>query len=470
MGIDLIPGEIIMSFLQFAVLSASGRDMLNSVMTIKLAQVNRLFRSIVFDMPILWGTVSNKQSPEMLHLCLERSRESLLRVVLLLDDRGTDSYIDFLQAVAAHTSRWEEFYFETGRFLSDYLPIIYALPNHTHDLQLPQLRTLTLLYPDPYCYDSDLSDLDDIHGYIDNADQSKNNFYDSWVTPKLQQLRTRNIVPRYTRGAELTTCEVKFESCGYPYWKAEPLLSMYPHWAGLKSLTLHCRDDVLYTEEPPSTDTIVLPLLENLSLTFPAQETKYYQPWLLEVLDFSNVLNFHIRLSVKTSEFVGGKIRYAQDNVRALLQHQRNYSKLEQIKFSLSCSSSVFFTATFERDLNALDAKILFAAFDIKAGSVHPDPLGIESIACTKELSVFLRRQSGWEGLSEMTITRGNEEKAERVRTAFPGWAIHHQSSQEELNLEAKYKYMDERPPLWQSSADGEGLALIDEKEGLFMV
>lgn len=477
MALDRLPLELIAAVAEHIVLSQPIKDILETAANVKLAQVNRCFRAVVVNTSSLWGTVSNKQSPEMLHLCLQRSGPSTLRVVLLLIEDGTDSYVELLTAVVPHASRWEEFYFETGESLSDYLFIIHNLPNHCHNLRLPQLHRLTLLYPDPLCYDTDWNDFmyeDEFHGFAYRAPESRNNFYNSWYTPKLRHLSTRNLIPYHTKGAKLVTCEIETQSSCSPEWRAEPLLTMYPHWARLKSLTLQFRLDVLYTDEPPSMETIVLPLLENITLSFRSDEGMSYRPCVLDILDFPNVIDMDVRF---TAGDLDSALQHAAGNVRALLRPQTDYAKLEQVKLSLGFSEATISTAIFKREMDTLDARLRFATFKDDDSTDHPDPLGIESISCTKEMVEVLRRQSGWQGLSELTIVKGTEDKAERVRAAFSGWTIHHLSRQEEVEMDPEYTYADDNYPrtpkkseyysIYRTSVDEDSLFVDETDEGL---
>lgn len=485
MALDRLPLELIAAVAEHVVLSQPIKDILETAANVKLAQVNRCFRAVVVNTSSLWGTVSNKQSPEMLHLCLQRSGLSTLRVVLLLIEDGTDSYVEFLAAVVPHASRWKEFYFETGRSLSSYLPATRNLPKHCHDLLLPQLHKLTLLYPDPLFYESDPepSDTDpepnfeylpDRPGsFLADAPEARNHFYKSWVTPKLRHLNTRNLIPYHTVGASLVSCKIESQSSCEDYWSAEPLLTMYPHWAGLTSLTLRFSMEYLYTDEAPTMDTIVLPFLANITLSFYSTKGMNHGQCVLDILDFPNVTNMDVSF---TGGYLGSAIGQAGGNVRALLRPHTDYAKIEHMKLSLGFHEATIFAATFRREMDTLDARLRFASYKAEDSSNwHPDPLGIESIACTKEMVDVLRRQSGWQGLSELTIVKGAEDKTERVRAVFPGWTIHHQSGQEEVEMEPEYTYADDNYPrsppkynwTYTTSDDEDSLFVSESNEGL---
>lgn len=429
MAIDRLPPEIMAAIAEHVVLPQPIRESYEIAANVNLALVNRYFYSIIINTPSLWGSVSNKQSPQALRLCLQRSKQSALRVVLLLiEDYGTDSYVEFLTVVVPHASRWKEFYFETGHSLSDYLLIIHNLSYFCHDLYLPQLHRLTLLYPDPLFYDSDWNDYmyeGEIIGYVSRSWQPKNHFYNSWITPNLRHLRTKNLIPYHTEGAKLVTCEIETQASCYPEWRVEPLLTMYPHWVGLKSLSLRFGEEFVYTHEPPRMGTIVLPLLENITLSFRSDAGMSYRPCILDILDFPNVVNIDARFAAL--DYSG--IQHAVAHIRALLRPQTDHAKLEQMKVTLGYYGAIVFTAIFRKNFDTLDIRHRSAAIkdnDDEPQTLSPDPQGIQSIACTKEIVDILRRQSGWQELSELTIVKGNEDKAERVRSVFPHWTIYH--------------------------------------------
>lgn len=99
------------------------------------------------------------------------------------------------------------------------------------------------------------------------------------------------------------------------------------------------------------------------------------------------------------------------------------------MKVTLGYYGAIVFTAIFRKHFDTLDIRHRSAAIkddDDEPQTLSPDPQGIQSIACTKEIVDILRRQSGWQELSELTIVKGNEDKAERVRSVFPHWTIYH--------------------------------------------
>lgn len=73
------------------------------------------------------------------------------------------------------------------------------------------------------------------------------------------------------------------------------------------------------TDAPAAMDTIVLPLLENISLSFPSDQEMHYYPCFLSILDFPNVINIDVKFTAKNT---GCAIRHTPGNVRALLRPQ----------------------------------------------------------------------------------------------------------------------------------------------------
>lgn len=101
------------------------------------------------------------------------------------------------------------------------------------------------------------------------------------------------------------------------------------------------------TDAPAAMDTIVLPLLENISLSFPSDQEMHYYPCFLSILDFPNVINIDVKFTAK---------KYWLCNPTRAGQRSRAFATsngLEQLKLSLSI--------TLKRGLGTLDVRLRFA-------------------------------------------------------------------------------------------------------------
>ena len=84
---------------------------------------------------------------------------------MLLIERGKDEYSDYLKDLIPLSDHWKEFYFRTGECLTDYVRTLQKLSRLCHSLYLPNLIRMTLIYPDPGCYDTDGEGLEDYWSY-----------------------------------------------------------------------------------------------------------------------------------------------------------------------------------------------------------------------------------------------------------------------------------------------------------------
>lgn len=198
---DTLPNEILREILVWLVPSSSRRQILASASNVvPVTHVCRRLRTPALDMPQLWTTICNKHVRAKYKAYLRRSGKLPVTVFLILVDGDTEGDVRFLEDVLPYANYWEEFYFRTGSTLSEYVCILKRMAGLYYAVQLPQLRSMTLIFPNNYIYESEASDsyfYDEDEGY----DNLRIHFYMTWKTPSLKKLRTRNIIPLCTGGS-----------------------------------------------------------------------------------------------------------------------------------------------------------------------------------------------------------------------------------------------------------------------------
>ena len=442
--IQNLPCESLQRIFELAARSGSAEDAAKAgvISTFNLAQVNRLFHTICLNTPSLWSTVSNRQPAHVLRLCIERSKAHPLCVVFLLYLK--DEYAVFLKTLKRHASRWGEFYFESDMQYDTFLLLYHELRVIRRDLDLPQLRKLTLIYPRP----NHLSRMDYpievmhwVHTY--RPEHASHQFYQSWKTPNLLSVSASNVFPYHTEGAQLESYAVQLTGSTRE-WNCVPLLAVLPYWSKLRHLTLvfNGEEGIDMGAPTASMDTITTLLnLETLSMKFSDKEIEAFNHPVLNRLEFPNVAEVAIYIIIPDAMLSNSvePERDVRNQVCCPLRERSQYPNLSRFSLKYRKDYRDIFSVLFDRRDATPSVKLVL---NEKIDSRHRegyeaqfrdrrkyensliDAANALTIACMEKLHPVFLRQAGWQDLTKMTVATESEDQFAFIEDTFHDWDI----------------------------------------------
>lgn len=139
-------------------------------------------------------------------LQLDLSSNAGLKLFPFVIHRRLDEYADFIPDLLPHSDRWAEFYFRTGRYLTDHLIAIRHISGLTYHLHLPRLTQMTVRFPQLNCFDIGGECL--CESRQEGPVSERYLFFRTWYMPQLKILRTKNIVSITVDGRALEALEI----------------------------------------------------------------------------------------------------------------------------------------------------------------------------------------------------------------------------------------------------------------------
>lgn len=292
-----------------------------------LSIVCKRWRDLAYACPQLWNSLVSTQSSGHISSCLERVKNSGLKLTVIADfpsngdtTRTNNPYnAEFLEQVLPFSLQWERF-----ELCSLTLPVNKAtglfmnVRDQCRSLTLPKLQTLRLTWTEKYdTAGEQWMDQNDLH------------FYASWNMPILSKLEVENFIPLSCFGPSLVSCKINMTS-----WMERDMARLLQFIGSLErlrelELRLDGYDDDTWPIAPTS-----LPTLRKLSLIIDFYEDLDCVARLIGLLDFPNVTDMNLEVEM-------GDWMYFQD-LLPCFENGRSFPSVKHLNICLRRRSTAF--------------------------------------------------------------------------------------------------------------------------------